>query len=767
MGRSVRCAVVALAVVAGLVTAGAAQAAVTNSTGTNVQSGNNRGTTNQGGSGKSGGAVGGQVTGVVSSGRTSVDAKNTSTNSDVTSGDVVGSNVSRAIVGLEAVHQSAASPSGPGAFASASAVVSNLQNGDNNLRVSQTADANSGDGVAGQVIGAVTSPGGSSSIVAANTTDNVDVTTGDAKSTNDSSPFVGLLSEASASALNAASASSTNVANCDGGPPFFVSCQPTQINSTTTAVAATATAVAAARNTQTGDNRATVSQSAPSTTGDGVAGQVIGAVSAGASSIDATNHSTNSSVETGDATSSNSASPFVGLRARASAAAANAFFATQTNTVTCSGNVACGGTQINAATVTATLTANSTSNATNDQTGNNRATVSQSAPATSGDGVAGEVIGAVTSPGGSSSIVAANTSDNVDVKTGDAKSTNTTDPFVGLDAQATSIAANIASASQTNSVTCSATFPAGVGCLPLLQRNAATVTVTATATSAANPTNTQTGDNRIFVSQSAPASSGDGVAGQVIGAVSAGASSIDATNRSTNSDVQTGDATSANNAVPFVGLRARGQSIDANVAIANQLNSVSCTGGSFGIHCNPTQTNVATVTATVSSNSSASPSNTQDGNNRATLSQSAPATSGDGVAGEVIGAVTSAGGRSSIVAANTSDNVDVTTGDARSTNDANTFVGLDALAGNLAVNFFAGSQTNVVNCAGNDNTLVECSPTQDNFATIPATMHATSTAAPANQQAGHHRATGTQSAPDPGRAGVDARAIVCVRPGSP
>src|SRR5438309_747285 len=168
-----------------------------------------------------------------------------------------------------------------------------------------------GDGVAGQVIGAVTAPGGSSSIVAANTSDNVDVTTGEAKSANVSDAFVGLEGEASATALNVLSTTATNVVNCSGG----ATCSPTQSNSTTTAIAATSTVVATAANTQTGDNRATVSQSAPATSGDGVAGQVIGAVSAGASSIGGAHHSTHATVETRDATSNNAADTFSGLDA--------------------------------------------------------------------------------------------------------------------------------------------------------------------------------------------------------------------------------------------------------------------------------------------------------------------------------------------------------------------------------------------------------------------------------------------------------------------
>src|SRR5439155_17331435 len=62
--------------------------------------------------------------------------------------------------------------------------------------------------------------------------------------------------------------------------------------------------------------------------------------------------------------------------------------------------------------------------------------------------------------------------------------------------------------------------------------------------------------------------------------------------------------------------------------------------------------------------SSRSPAaNAQDGDNRLTSSQSASGTTGDGVAGEVIGAVTSAGGSTSIVGANTSTDSSVETGD--------------------------------------------------------------------------------------------------------
>src|SRR5919197_1208899 len=67
--------------------------------------------------------------------------------------------------------------------------------------------------------------------------------------------------------------------------------------------------------------------------------------------------------------------------------------------------------------------------------------------------------------------------------------------------------------------------------------------------------------------------------------------------------------------------------------------------------------------------------NVQDGSNRGTTNQSGTGKSGDAVGGQVIGVVTAAGGSTSVVAANRSDGVDVTTGDATGENDAAAFVG--------------------------------------------------------------------------------------------
>jgi hypothetical protein len=547
--------------------AGVARADISDSTANNAQDGNNRATTNQGGATKSGDAVGGQVTGVVSSGRTSVDARNTSSNSDVTSGDASAANRSGSFVGL---NNSGSGPTVEAGDISNSGCVGafgcNLQDGDNRLSSTQTVNATTGDGVAGQVVGAVTAAGGSASIVAANRSDDVSVETGDADAGNNAAAFVGLdFSE-------------------DGGP----------------AVAADITdsgcVLVNGCNVQDGSNRTSNRQSASASTGDGVAGQVIGSVSAGATSIDARNTSTNVDVTTGDAGADNGAASFTGLNASLTGPTITAVDIT--NGV-CFEDFTC-----------------------NFQDGNNRTSGSQSAASTSGDGVAGQVIGSVTSAGGSASIVAANTSNDSDVTTGDAEATNGLAAFVG---ENFSFPGPVVTSDITN-LDCSIT---DAGC------------------------NAQDGNNTLTGNQNATASTGDGVAGQVLGVVSAGAASLDATNTSDDDSVTTGDAGAGNDMSAFVGLN----------------------NSEFG----------PTITAGTADISGAIATNVQDGNNRKTLNQSADASSGDGVAGQVSGVVTSAGGSASVVLANTSTGIDSTSGEANFDNSDSAFVGLNTSLGTTLV----------------------------------------------------------------------------------
>jgi len=336
-----------------------------NASATNVQQGDNKANTNQSGTSKSGDAVAGQVAGVVSSGTTSVDATNKSDHVDISTGDARGANDSSAFVGLN----SSSDTSVGAADVLNTRPVTNLQEGDNKYDLNQTVTATSGDGVGGEVIGVVTSAGGSASVVAANTSTNVDISTGDARAFNDAAAFVGLNSS-----------TGTSVAN-----PF----------------AADVLNTASATNVQEGDNKLSASQTATSATGDGVGGQVLGVVSAGAASVDATNKSDSVDISTGDGRSANDFAAFVGLNEASDTSVAAA-------------DVLNGG------------------NASNVQEGSNKKDLMQNASATSGDSVAGQVAGVVTSAGGSADLVLANTSTNSDTSSGDGRFSNSDASFTGL-----------------------------------------------------------------------------------------------------------------------------------------------------------------------------------------------------------------------------------------------------------------------------------------------------------------------------------------------
>jgi hypothetical protein len=283
----------------------------------------------------------------------------------VETGDARGSNTASNFTGLN--DTGASTNIGGGVATDITNVdADNLQDGSNRANNTQTANATSGDGVAGEVIGVVTAGGGSASVVAANTTRDSDVTTGDAEATNDVAAFIGL--NDGDSSLNISDVTNSCLTDaCD--------------------------------NVQNGDNRLSGSQTAASKSGDGVGGQVLGVVSAGATSLDASNTTADSSVDSGDSRSSNDAGYFVGL-----------------NDVDGSTNIA---------DITNT-------SADNLQDGRNTRTFTQTADATSGDSVAGQVSGVVTSAGGSASVVLANTSSSIDSTSGDSHFDNSDAGFVGL-----------------------------------------------------------------------------------------------------------------------------------------------------------------------------------------------------------------------------------------------------------------------------------------------------------------------------------------------
>ena len=196
-----------------LASAAISRADVNGANGTNVQNGQNSSTSSQSGKGKTGSAVGGQVSGVVSGGRASVDARNTSKDSSVTSGEVRGSNSASSYVGLNDTEGTTTVASDVTTSCN-SGGCDNIQDGNNRYNLTQTLAAVSGDGVGGQVIGLVGASPAEPSIVASNNSDGVDVATGDARGTNDSSAFVGLNSSDGGPAITA---DLSGVCVCDAG----------------------------------------------------------------------------------------------------------------------------------------------------------------------------------------------------------------------------------------------------------------------------------------------------------------------------------------------------------------------------------------------------------------------------------------------------------------------------------------------------------------------------------------------------------------------
>jgi hypothetical protein len=369
-----------------------ARADVDNASATNVQEGDNDTSTEQSGNADSGDAVAGQVAGVVSSGDASVDATNRSEDVDVSTGDADAFNTSDSFVGLTA---GTATTLGAAIADIINDAAVNVQEGDNEYELTQDASATSGDGVGGQVLGVVTSAGGSADVVAANTSEDVDIDTGDVDADNDANAFVGL--NAFGDVLF------DGVGGGAGASP--------------TATAADIDNIAAF-NVQEGDNDAEAAQDASAASGDGVGGSVIGVVSAGDASVDATNHSEDVDISTGDADASNDFDAFVGL--------------TEGDTIFF--DAIDGGAGAPGASPTAVASDIVNDFAFNVQEGDNDKSLTQDASATSGDGVAGQVAGVVTSAGGSADLVLANTSLDSDADTGDGTFDNTDDSFTGLNA---------------------------------------------------------------------------------------------------------------------------------------------------------------------------------------------------------------------------------------------------------------------------------------------------------------------------------------------
>jgi hypothetical protein len=273
------------------------------------------------------------------------------------------------------------------------------------------------------------------------------------------------------------------------------------------------------------------------------------------------------------------------------------------------------------------------SNPDNVQTGDNEADIGQRADTSTGDAVGGQMIG--VDSGGDSLIRAANTSDNVDADTGDADSSNNTDVGVGQ------TGASFSEVDQIN-ICGNSIFGSNPEINFALCVNAALT----------NVENEQTGDNTSDVNQSAGASTGDAVGGQVLGVTSTGDTMVDATNRSEDVDADTGDSDSENDATIGVG--------QTGSATIDEGFDIEICDDAICINALPP------ATAT----------NDQDGDNDSELSQSTSSHSGDAVAGQVVGVTGRDRGSADLVLHNTSLNTRASSGGDDEDNEADIFVGL-------------------------------------------------------------------------------------------
>lgn len=215
---------------------------------------------------------------------------------------------------------------------------------------------------------------------------------------------------------------------------------------------------------------------------------------------------------------------------------------------------------------------------------------------------------------------------------------------------------------------------------------------------------TNSGDADAEADQDGDASSGDASAGQIVGVVSDGDVSVDATNRSDDVDVSTGDASGSNTSEVSAraGVFVHGTSVVSGLSEEQALEVIDFFNFNLPPGADPIDFLIALVQALddalaealiqflqltlppgadpqdflvslIIGEESSNCSNTSEGGssgsncvNRgdadAASSQTADATSGDGIGGQVIGVVTSRRGRADLVLSNITTDSTITTG---------------------------------------------------------------------------------------------------------
>jgi hypothetical protein len=187
------------------------------------------------------------------------------------------------------------------------------------------------------------------------------------------------------------------------------------------------------------------------------------------------------------------------------------------------------------------------------------------------------------------------------------------------------------------------------------------------------------GDSDAEADQEGSSESGDAVGGQTVGTVSDGDASIDATNRSDDVDVTTGDASGSNTAEVDAHAGVIKGPVSRDVEFSEEFSELldEIFGPGFAEFLEQLLGTGSTCTSGGSGTRGDLCVNVGDAD--ATTNQSADSTSGDGVAGQVVGLVTSRRGRANLVLSNISTDSVVASGNAEISNTSTTDATASAL----------------------------------------------------------------------------------------
>lgn len=549
------------------------------------------------------------------------------------------------------------------------------QTGDNTVDVAQAIDAASGDAVAGaQVTGAVAGDDAEITISGQSSSEEPFAETGTVVAVNDTDIDSGPVSIADTGAVLFADENlATAVASCDG-----VDCSASAL--ATVVVDATLEAgEAEAQASQIGDNAASAAQSLDAESGDAVAGaQVVGAVAGDDSDVLVEGQNSSSvvtalsgsviGVNFADIDSGSSAEAITG----ASVLASDNIVATEAG---CIGD-GCEAVADAAFTLTADVTGGP-SEASASQTGDNVAELGQAATAASGDAVGGaQVTGAVVGEGSEITISGQNSTVDDFVLSGDSDVSNTAFVDGGPSADAVTGADITAS----DNVVEADTFTAGcvgAGCTSTAN---ALLRVDATVDGGdARAQSSQIGDNAASADQSLDATSGDAVSGsQVAGAVAGSDSEITVSNQNTAelASAFSGNVSGDNDADVTGGPIATAVSA---VEVTVLDNAVVAEAFCDGDDCAAEASASAAISGSATGGDAESQAS-QTGDNTSDIAQSVDASSGDAVAGSQVAGVVAEDGDAQISGQNSSVESTAFTGDALTSNTADTVLGPQSTA---------------------------------------------------------------------------------------